>query len=281
MKKIVKRFIAYFIDMLVILVIAQSLSGLSFINKQLDKYTKYYGEYTETVQNYSKFRVELNKSFQDKEISDKEYKKLVKDYSGYAKYLDKYYDDSKITDKEYEKIIGEIDKDYETKYKDLYYKTEANSMVYFVVYLVAVFAYFVGFNKITNGITLGKKLMRLKIVNAKDKDRDVSIWSYVIRALFLYQPIYYLVKLISVNFLSMGDYYTVTSVVYDIYYYLECIILVVVVTRLDGRGLHDLVANTRVILMDREGNEVENKLLLSNRLVSNKKKKIVEEPKEK
>ena len=56
--------------------------------------------------------------------------------------------------------------------------------------------YFIAFNKYTNGQTLGKKVMRLKIVNSKDIDAKVPIWSYLVRAIILYQPIYYLVKLL-------------------------------------------------------------------------------------
>ena len=47
MRKLFKRFIAYFIDMLVVTLIVQSLSGIPQINRQLDDYNKYQNDYLE------------------------------------------------------------------------------------------------------------------------------------------------------------------------------------------------------------------------------------------
>jgi hypothetical protein len=44
MNKLFRRVVAYIIDMMVILLIVQSLSGVPQINKQLDDYNKYYGK---------------------------------------------------------------------------------------------------------------------------------------------------------------------------------------------------------------------------------------------
>ena len=41
MFKLLRRFVAYFIDLMVVMLIAQSLSGIPAINKQLDDYNKY------------------------------------------------------------------------------------------------------------------------------------------------------------------------------------------------------------------------------------------------
>lgn len=284
MKKIGKRFLAYIIDMMVVLVIAQSISGIPFLNKKLNQYTSYYNEYTALVEQYTKFKTQLKNDFDDEKITLKEYQKLVDDYPSYQDVLDTYYQDEAITSKEYKKIVTKIDSDYEKEYKRLFYQIEKNSTTYFIVYLIVIFGYFVLFNKFTNGQTLGKKLCRLKIVNAKDSREDVSILAFLIRALVLYQPIYYLVKLIGIYCLSSSHYYTVTSIVYDFQYYLECIIVIMILIRADGRGLHDLLAKTRVMAISKEGELIEeetpslmNKMLESKN--DKKKKKIVDEPK--
>ena len=132
--------------------------------------------------------------------------------------------------------------------------------MYFVIYLITVIAYFVGFNKYTSGQTLGKKLMRLKIVNSNDENKDVPVWKFIVRAIILYQPIYYIVKLIGVSFLDINMYYDVTNIVYNVQGYLEMLIIVMVMIRLDGRGPQDLLAKTRVVLYDRNGNEVKDKM---------------------
>lgn len=257
MKKILKRCLAYLIDMMVILIIAQSISGIPFLNKQLDDYNKYYTKYSDTLTEYYDFKADFQTKYKDKELTEKEYNKLIIEHENYKEVLDKYYEDKELSTKEYTKINEQIDKDYLKNYKKLYYKIERYSVVYFLVYLLAIIAYFIGFNYLTDGQTLGKKLLRLKIVSSKEEGEKVSIISYLIRAVLLYQPLYYIIKLIGIYALNSKDYYNITAIIYDIEYYLEFIILLTVMIRLDGRGLHDLLAKTRVASYDREGNEID------------------------
>ena len=268
MKKILKRIGAYFIDMMVVMLITQCLSGVPFINKQLDTYNKYYQEYSNALKEYSEFKLELQNSFKDEKITEKEYSKIIKISDDYKQEIEKFYDDKKITKKEYKTINKNMDNHYLKIYKKLYSKVEKNSICYFIIYLITTIFYFVFFNYYTNGETLGKKIFHLKIVNNKDNNKKVSILSYIIRAIFLYQPIYYIIKLICVMTLNGNDYYSVTSVVYDIQYYLQFIIILTVMIKMDGRGLHDLLAGTRVASYNRKGEEIDyySKSFLTKRL---------------
>ena len=285
MKRIFKRLLAYMIDMMVVLIIVQSLTGVEAINKQLPKYTKYYDEYAELTTNYGNFRVKLESYFEDEKITEKEYNKLVEQSSTYQEEVEKYYDDQKITKKEYNKIIEKLDQDYQKDYEKVYYQIEKNSILYLVLYLVVVLLYFGIFNKITKGQTLGKKLLRLKIVNAKDREKEVSIVQYVIRAVLVYQLIYYVVRLIGVFTFGQSNYYSIVSFVYNIQYYIEMAILLLAMIRVDGRGLHDLVSGTKVILLDRNGEEIADEVSVFAQkkmeiLKEKESKTIVEEPKE-
>lgn len=257
MKKLWKRVLSYTIDMLVVLVIVQSLSGIPALNKNLNDYTKYYNEYTKLTEDYTGFRLQLTTDFKDKKLSKKEFESLCQKYPNYQELLKKYYQVDTLSEKNYNKLISKVDESYKTDYKEIYYQIEQNSIVYFIIYLIVVFAYFVGFNKITNGQTLGKKLTRLKIVNSKDSMSPVPVWSYIVRTLLLYQPIYYIAKLIGIFTLDKSSYYTVTSYIYDFQYYLELIIIIMITIRADGRGLHDILAQTRVALIDKNGQEIE------------------------
>ena len=257
MKKILKRLGAYFIDMMVVMLITQCLSGVPLINKQLDNYNKYYQEYSNALKEYSEFKLELQNSFKDEKITEKEYSKIIKISDDYKQEIEKFYDDKQITKKEYKTINKNMDNHYLKIYKNLYSKVEKNSICYFIIYLITTIFYFVFFNYYTNGETLGKKIFHLKIVNNKDNNKKVSILSYIIRAIFLYQPIYYIIKLICVMTLNGNDYYSVTSIVYDIQYYLQFIIILTVMIKMDGRGLHDLLAGTRVASYNRKGEEID------------------------
>lgn len=257
MKKILKRLGAYIIDLMVITIITQCLAGIPIINHQLDSYNKYYQEYSNQLKEYTTFKLELQTSFKDEKITEKEYNKIIKTSDEYKSYLEKYYEDKKITKNEYNKINKSIDQHYMKNYKKEYYNVEKNSVCYFIIYLIVTIAYFVGFNYYTSGQTLGKKLFRLKIVNSKDDKEKVSILSYLIRAIFLYQPLYYIVKLIGILLLNQENYYQITSIFYDINYYLEFVVVLTIMIRTDGRGLHDLASSTRVASYDRNGYEID------------------------
>lgn len=280
MTKLFRRFIAYMIDMMVILIITQSLSGIPAINKQLDDYNKYYEEYVNSSTKYIAFKGDLDKYYEDKNLTEEEYNSLTKEQSIYTDILNEYYKDNKLTKKNYDKLNKKIDKYYENTSIELYFKTEKNSILYFVIYILTVVIYFIGFNKYTNGQTLGKKLMRLKIVNNSNETKDVPVWSYIVRCLVLYQPISYIVKLIGVYFMNASMYYDVSNFMVTIQGYVEMLVLAMIMIRLDGRGLQDILANTRVALYDRNGNEIKDKFeLLVNEKVKGKKV-IDEEPTE-
>ena len=283
MKKLFKRFIAYTIDMMVVLLITQCLSGIPQINKQLVKFEKYSNEYVELTNNYVSFYGDLKKYFEDKELSEEEYSSLVEEHKNYVSLIDKYYVDSSLSNENYDKLGKVLYDDYVDSYKGIYYKMEKYSTFSSVVYLVVIFAYFVFFNIITNGQTLGKKLTRLKIVNSKDENRKVPVWSYIVRALVLYQVISYGTKLIVVNFLDVNMFYNVTSVVDKIESYLMMLIICMIMIRIDGRGLHDMISNTRVALYDKNGKEIKAKpdvftKKLEEVKLKNSKKVIDEEP---
>ena len=83
MGKIIKRFVAYFIDLFVVVLISQSLAGIPFINKQLDTYNKYYDEYLDVVNTYGEFKSDLSKNYEDKKLTEKEYNKLIEKHDNF------------------------------------------------------------------------------------------------------------------------------------------------------------------------------------------------------
>ena len=68
MFKIFKRTLAYFIDMMVVLIIVQNISGIPIINKNLDKYSKTYDNYIEILEEYSDIKLKLSNYYQDNKI---------------------------------------------------------------------------------------------------------------------------------------------------------------------------------------------------------------------
>ena len=141
------------------------------------------------------------------------------------------------------------------------------------------------FNIVTKGRTLGKRILGLKIVNNDNSTKNVSWIRYLIRALILYNPIYYLVMSIGVLILNVNNFYNYALILSNINNYLLILIVLMVLIRKDGIGLHELLSNTKVILVDKNGNElIDNNIEVSevirddnnsNKVKHNQKKKKI------
>ena len=245
MKNLYKRVFAYILDLLIVYIVVSCLTNLSFINPQLKKYNNYYDKYSNMYINYQKFMNDVNKYYSDNKISDKEYNKLSKKYNDSIKYVDKYYNDGKITKKEYKKINNNVTKDFKIKYKKIYYYINKYSIVYNIVYVVCILLYFVLFNYITDGETLGKKLMKIKVVS--NDDTKVSSLNYLLRAFILYNPLYYIFIVIGVLLLNINNFYDVSLILSNIKNYLFIIVVATAIIRDDNRGLHDIISHTKVV----------------------------------
>ena len=132
-----------------------------------------------------------------------------------------------------------------------YYNVSRFSVPYNIAIVVILILYFVVFQKFNNGQTMGKQIMKIKVVNNKD-DKDVSLMKYLLRCL----PIYYLsigsivpLLLNSLILLFVKDkmFYIVSACINYAFVILGLITLVSMLSRKDKRGLHDLIANTKVI----------------------------------
>lgn len=255
MFKFLKRIVAYFIDMMVVLIIVQTISSIPLLNHNTEKYTKTYNEYLTKIEESSKFNIDLINSYKDNKLTTKEYQKIIKDNPKYEKLLKKYYKDDKLSKKNYNKLQKEYKETILKDYKKTYYKLDKYSIIYNISYVVVTILYFVFFNLITDGVTLGKKLTRLKIVNNNNKNKKIKWPTYLLRSIMLYQIIYYLAKVIFINILGINEYYTISNIIYDIHTYLLFIIIALITIRKDERGLHDIICETKVIETDKFGNE--------------------------
>lgn len=276
MKTILNRVFAYAVDLLILLLVSSILTNISFLNPQLKNYNKYYGQLSDYAKEYNSFISDLEKYYKDGELSEKNYTKLIENHKKYEENLSKYYEDSKLSKKEYKKLEGEVEKDYQKKYEDLAYKIAKNSSISSVIYIIVTILYFGIFNLVTDGQTLGKKIFKLKIVSSDDGKPNIV--SYLIRSVLLYNTIYYLVSLIGIYTLNKENYYLVTNIVYQIQYYIQIIIICMVMLRTDGRGLHDILAKTKVISINdiKDGISEESKTTEPKKAKSRKKKTVIE-----
>lgn len=147
-----------------------------------------------------------------------------------------------ISDYQNEKIT--IDEYKNENYK-LIYKLQKENITVNIVTITLYIGYFVVFATLNKGQTLGKKLLKIRVVN-KNNDKP-SIWNMLVRSLFIYNIISILFSTVAVKFLNINTF----TYIYTTLRYIECFVIIIsffmVIYKKDGRGLHDMIAGTNVI----------------------------------
>lgn len=194
MKTIFKRFGAYIIDMLIVVLISLFISNICSSDYQLDNYKK----------NFDK-AIKLTEKLEKEKITEKEYKK------------------------EYRKLNYELDK---------------SSTTTSFVLIACMIGYFGIFQYSQNGKTVGKRLFKLQV--KKNDDGDLNIGNYLLRSFILYNIVFTLTRLALIYTLKQNDYMNYRDILSNVQTIVTIIIVVSIFFSKEGRGLHDLIAGTKV-----------------------------------
>ncbi len=228
-----KRIAAYFIDMVIVSIVVFGLTNIKQINYQYDNHEKVSKEYQKYIDKYEKLEdkyEDAKDDYKDKKITKEEYNKIKSSYNDYKK-------------------------GYEKQIKKFNYEISKNSVISTIISIAIVIAYFGIFQFSMNGQTIGKKLMKLKVV--KNKKGELTIFNYLIRCAILNGVIINLVLIIFVNIFSANDFYMANYIVSNIQSIVEILILIMIFMTSDARGLHDYIAGTKVIDISNKQDEVE------------------------
>lgn len=147
-----------------------------------------------------------------------------------------------ITDKYKKEEINE--NEYLDMYENINYKLTKLSVNETIIIVVVSSLYFVLFNYYNNGQTLGKKLMKLRIVSSDNE--KLSINNYVIRSLVVNTTLSNLITVVLILTLSKEKYLIYDSKFSAVFGLLYIICFCFILYRSDGKGLHDLLASTIV-----------------------------------
>lgn len=158
-------------------------------------------------------------------------------------YKDKYYDTYESYQEYVENSNGSSSNEEEIKaftYDLAKYRT------YSSMYSAgALIMYFGIIQYALKGQTVGKKLMKLRVVSNNDK--KLTVWNYILRIVILNNVIFTAINIGGVYFLNVDKYYYLSYVVSMLTSLVSLLILMMIMFRNDGRGLHDYLANTKVI----------------------------------
>lgn len=165
-----------------------------------------------------------------------EYVEVSKNYNAVA---EQYYK-QEITAEEFSKQIN-----------DLSYELNSNGYVYTIGNIIIIFLYYGVFVYFTKGQTLGKRIMGIKIVSNKGK--ELKLYNYFIRTFILNGVIMNLCTLIAICF-KESTYITIYTAASNFDLILMIILFLMILFWKDGRGLHDILAGTKVIDVRDEAN---------------------------
>ena len=160
----------------------------------------------------------------------------------YDEYLEASKEYNAVAEQYYSKEITA--KEFSEQINDLSYELNSTGYVYTIGNIIIIFLYFGVFVYFTKGQTLGKRIMGIKIVSNKGK--DLKIYNYFIRAFILNGVILNLCTLIAICF-KESTYLKIYSAASNFDLILMIILFLMILFWKDGRGLHDILAGTKVI----------------------------------
>lgn len=142
-----------------------------------------------------------------------------------------------------------------TEGSELSYEMSKSSAPLTIVEIIIYILYFVVYQRYNNGQTIGKKWMKIKI--KKVDDSQLSYDDLIKRGFINQFWIFSIILLVTLPFMDSITYMMWNSALSFIMVILFLIMLFMVMLRKDGRGIHDFVANTEVVLVDDRIEEIQ------------------------
>ena len=161
-----------------------------------------------------------------------------------AKSIDKLNKNSSEVIEKY--TTGEIDMDtYVDEVKGISYQLSQKQGVVSLVTLFLAVLYFIVYQYYNNGQTIGKKLMKIKVVSSTDK--EITMNSFIFRSLIVNSILVDMISFAIVIFGNETAYFYGVAICGIIKYTLLLICGFMVMWSKSGLGLHDRIAHSTVV----------------------------------
>ena len=152
---------------------------------------------------------------------------------------------------------GKIDaKTYFSQVIDISYEEMKVTGLANIITITVVILYFIVLQTYNNGQTLGKRLMRIKVM--KNNNKDLTMNDMISRNLFT-NSILADILIVTITLFGKSAYFYGSTIVRLLQYLFILITFFMIIIRKDGRGLPDMIAKTKVVslLIKVEDEELE------------------------
>lgn len=146
-------------------------------------------------------------------------------------------------------ISGDVStEEYITDFVEIYYDIGRAGVINNIVYLVVSVGYFLCFQYLNGGASIGKKLMKIRVVS--NNKEDVSFLQMFIRTGIINEiiPMFMMILLVFVsNGFTFFTCYSIIGFAYNLFV-ITCIVMIL--CRKDMLALHDIMSHSMVIKED-------------------------------
>ncbi len=132
-----------------------------------------------------------------------------------------------------------------SEYSKLNYNSQKDNYIYYTIEFIITIGYFIVFQTLNKGQTIGKKLLKIKVVN--NDNSEVKFKGILLRSVFLYNILSLAMVCLTIKYLNVHTYNNIYSTITIVETLFTIITFVFIIYKKDKRGLHDIMANTKVI----------------------------------
>lgn len=129
---------------------------------------------------------------------------------------------------------------------DISYEMSRISGVSTIIQIAILILYFIVFQFYNKGQTLGKKLMKIMVINS-DEDNELTMNNFIIRSLIINSIFINMVILGFTIFAGKDIYFFAVAIFEGLEYLIIIISAFMMIFSSDGKGIHDRLAHTRVV----------------------------------
>jgi len=133
---------------------------------------------------------------------------------------------------------------YLNQYSNISYNLDKENIIYTIINIIFIVIYFIIIPFFYNGQTIGKKLLKIKVIKENGK---LTIKDLIIRNIIINGLGFILISLILIYLIPALGYFIITLILSIVQLIVIIITMVAIIKSDEHLGLHDKITNTKVV----------------------------------